>query len=520
MKKHPGVAVATSSTLAADAARDLAAAGGNAVDCAIAASLIAMNTEPGVCALAGGAYVTIGVPGDAPVTIDGGVGVPGKNLASPADDGVPLRMAYGGGVDTIVGCASVGVPGTVAALASASERFGRLPWRALFEPVIRAAEHGFPLPNASHYYLKYSGEPIFARSADGRAALFDEQGALYEAGTKIRVPHLADTLRSIATDGADAFYRGWIAEALTTHIAAGRGSLTRSDLADYRAIERPALELELEGWRLGLNPPPAVGGAVLSSLLLLTARGLGSVGRDIARINAELAKAQFQALEFRRKHLDLSEDVGADTARLLALSRSGRLPPPGASSATVHTSAVDASGLACAITSSAGYGSGEMPEGTGLWLNNCLGELELNRRGLSAGPPGARLPSNMCPGVGRLDDTVLAFGSPGADRITTALQQVLVRHLLLGRPLDRAIRDARMHAEIRDPLALSVEEGLDTTCLDFALNSYPAESMYFGGVAAARCDGIRLSAAADPRRAGGTYISQDWEDDSSRNPDA
>ena len=117
---------------------------------------------------------------------------------------------------------------------------------------------------------------------------------------------------------------------------------------------------------------------------------------------------------------------------MLDSARSGQLLNRWTSASTVHTSAVDDNGIACAITASSGYGSGEMPAGTGLWLNNCLGELELNRRGLDAGPPGQRLPSNMAPTIARREGAVLAAGSPGADRITTALHQFFINTLAAG----------------------------------------------------------------------------------------
>jgi gamma-glutamyltranspeptidase/glutathione hydrolase len=152
-----------------------------------------------------------------------------------------------------------------------------------------------------------------------------------------------------------------------------------------------------------------------------------------------LIDVQRAALDFRKRRLDLADDVGAEAASLLDAARGGELLSQWASASTVHTSAVDENGIACAVTASSGYGSGEMPADTGLWLNNCLGELELNRRGLDAGPPGIRLPSNMAPSIARRKGRVLAAGSPGADRITTALHQFLVNILQMEMSLSRAL---------------------------------------------------------------------------------
>ena len=134
------VAVASCSQLAADAGATVAGRGGNAVDTAIAAALASMNTEPGVCGLGGGGFVTVWPPDGPPVVIDGYAAAPGLGL--PEDrlgtGGVEVFVHYGGGVRTVVGPGSVATPGGVAALGEASERFGGLPWTELFGPVIEA----------------------------------------------------------------------------------------------------------------------------------------------------------------------------------------------------------------------------------------------------------------------------------------------------------------------------------------------------------------------------------------------
>ena len=503
------VAVATSSTLAADAAREMAERGGNAVDCAIAAALVTMNTQPGVCSLAGGAYVTVWPAGMAAVTIDGNVAIPG--LGAGADDGaagaVPVHMDYGGGIDTLVGAGSVAVPGALAALDKASAEYGRLAWGDLFTPTVRAAQEGFPLPRACHYYLQFSGEPVFGRSRDGFAALHYADGRLRERGARISVPHLADSLAAIAEDGCGTFYAGDIAEAIVDHVRSGGGRLTMADMREYRPIVRPALTVDLDGWTVAVNPPPAIGGAVLAAML--TAFRAQTANEWDERGARALLDVQRAVLGFRRETLDLSDDVPRDAALLLERVRGGRLPAPGVSGATVHTSAVDDSGLGCAVTASAGYSSGEMPEGTGLWLNNCLGELELNRRGLSASPAGARLPSNMTPAVARRTRTVLAVGSPGADRITTALHQFMVHFIQRGLTLTAAIAHPRLHLEFtQEGMKVAIEPGLEPGDCGLPVTRYPDLSMYFGGVAAALFDGeLGFDVAADPRREGATFSS-------------
>ena len=407
----PRVAVATTSQLAADAAREIADLGGNAVDCALAASLLTMNTEPGVCALAGGAYVTIWKAGSDPVTIDGNVAIPGYGVdPSQRGQGVDtVTMDYGGGITTTVGSGAVGTPGSLAAVEHAWKSVGSIDWKDILQPAIRACRDGFPLSSACHYYLGYSGKAIFGRSEDGYGALHDDD-VLRDAGSPIVVPHLADSLAQIADEGARAFYEGDIATAIADHVQSDGGLLSREDLGRYRAIERPALRTDVGPWAIATNPPPAVGGAVLAAML----SAFSDTEFDDWNVDAvaKLINVQQACLNYRKNHLDLADDVGEVAADLLNQAKSGSLLSRWASASTVHTSAVDDHGNGCAITASSGYGSGEMPAGTGLWLNNCLGELELNRRGLHAEPVGDRLPSNMAPSVACRKGRVLAIGSP------------------------------------------------------------------------------------------------------------
>jgi gamma-glutamyltranspeptidase/glutathione hydrolase len=502
------VAVATTSQGAADAAAEICELGGNAVDCAIAAAMYAINTEPGVCALSGSAYVSIWPSGGDPITIDGNVAIPGLGRSRETRPDIEsASMEYGGGIETLIGVASVAVPGTPAALHLASQRFGQIEWRKLLGPVIRATRNGFPLSAACHYYLGFSGDVIFGRSEDGHGALHDKEDKLVDVRSNIVVPHLADSLTILAEGGSRVFYDGEIGQVIADHIQDHGGFLTMEDLKRYEPLVRDSLTVDVGDWKIATNPPPAIGGAMLAAMLLaFDNHPVTEWDDDSLRL---LLRVQQSAQSYRKSELDLSDDVPQDAARLLDLARSSDLLSKWSSGSTVHTSAVDDEGLACAITASSGYGSGEMPPGTGLWLNNCLGEIELNRKGYEAGPPGKRLPSNMAPSVARSEDRVLAIGSPGADRITTALQQFLINYIQLGHKLADAVAHPRLHLEIADDaLNIAVEPGLEVPDTGISVTRYPEISMYFGGVVAALYDSNNgFSAAADPRREGGTFIA-------------
>ena len=507
------VAVAASNTLAAAAGVRLAGLGGNAVDAAVATALVSTVCEPGVCALAGGGFVTVAPADGSPaVTVDGNVEMPGRGLPPHRfRRGMwQVHTGYGGGVDLTVGHGSVATPGTPAALEVAQRTYGRAPWPEVVAPAVEVARDGFPLGAASAYYLGFVHDTVFGWHPDSAAAVHAPDGRPLGLGETVRVAHLAESLELIADEGTAAFYRGPLAAAIAEDMAAHGGLLTAADLAAYQPVVRPALPVTSGAWALATNPPPSIGGPVLAAMLTL----LEDCPPDDV---ATLAAVQEAVLRYRFESLDLAEDRVAGAHELLDRAGAGLEHVRGArrvgssAGSTVHISAVDSDGGACAVTASSGYGSGVMTPGTGLWLNNCLGEPELNRRGLHALPVGQRLPSNMAPTVGHGGDgSVLAIGSPGADRITSALAQVL--HALgpdPARSLAAAIERPRLHVRVNEDGSVLVEHEADLALpqLPWPTRALPAWSMYFGGVGAAlRTGDGELLAAADPRRAAAVAV--------------
>ncbi len=505
----PRVAVAAPSQIAADAGVQVAEQGGNAVDAAIAAALVACVTEPGVCALGAGGFFTVWASEEQePLTIDGYMEMPGRGLPTERFGRalVEIQLEYGGGTTTVVGHGSVATPGALAAASDANLRFGRLPWRVLLEPVIDWARRGFPLSEAAASYLTFAHQEIFGRTPESYQALHRSNGEPLRAGDIVHVEHLADSLTLIAEQGAAAFYHGELARLIAEDIEANGGILTAADLDAYRPRHRRPLRDELGPWRVATNPPPAIGGVTLTAMLKLM-HGHPQGGWSPQEV-ARLVQVQQLVLDFRRQHLDGSEDVIHEAVRILELAEGAEWRAQLTSPATVHISAVDDSGLACATTLSAGYGSGVMPPGTGIWLNNSLGEIELNSQGLHAQPPGSRLVSNMAPTVARrADGAVLAIGSPGADRITTALLQTLVNFANLGLPLQQAVDHPRLHLLLGDAPTVAFEPGLPIDHLALPTRPFPTRDMFFGGVAAALWEPAKgFHTAADPRRTGGTAV--------------
>lgn len=513
----PRVAVAAPGREAVEAALDVARGGGNAVDAAVTAIIVATVTEPGIVSPMGGGFVNVWEPGREPVVVDGNGEMPGRERPAEAfGAGVHrFEIPYGGGLVIFGGHGSVATPGMFAGLDEASRRWGALPWAELVRPAAHVARTGYPLGAAAEYFFRNSGTELFVYHPDTRAFLAqDGTGRTPALGQILTAPDLADSLEAIARDGAATLYTGELAAVIAADMDANEGLLGAADLAAYRPVVRPALRSPLGRWDAAVNPAPSIGGPVLTTMLRLLSRRREEHGRVDA---GDILQVQRLVLAYRHRVIDRAHDLELAGREIIELLE--ELGPDGiaavcASPETIHVSAVDADGLACSITTSAGYGSGVTTPGTGLMLNNALGEPELNRRGLHALAPGTRLASNMAPTTARRDDgAVLAIGSPGADRITTALMQALEGICLDGLSIQEAIDHPRLHVTVADDGAQGVQfesdPGLGAAVAASGLPAVEHEglSMFFGGVGAAeRCPDGHLEAAGDPRRASATGV--------------
>jgi gamma-glutamyltranspeptidase/glutathione hydrolase len=492
----PDVSIAAPNEAAADAGQTVALAGGNAVDAAIAAALVTMVNEVGLVSLSSGGFVTVQPPdGSAPQTVDGWMDMPGRGRALGGGTW-DVDTEYGGGVTVTIGAGSVAAHGSVAAFEETHRRWGSLPWRELVAPAIEVARRGFTLSSASRYYLDYVHDDIYGWDAESRAAVHDADGAI-ETGPVV-LPDLAASLELIAADGAAAMHTGEIARLVSDDVVRRGGILGATDLAEYRPVVRPSLLSRVGDWTFGTNPPPSVGGVCVTAMLrLLDGRPFGPWDADDVE---HLVRVQRAVLGHRLDVLDVSDDLVRDAGAFLALVDRDHLAVL-ESGSTAHVSATDSDGGACAVTVSSGYGSGMIARGTGIWLNNCLGEQELNAKGLHGLAPGTRLLSNMAPTVGHhVDGSSLAIGSPGADRITTAVVQAIAGFVNGGLSLQQAIDHPRVHVHRagRPDEVVKVEADL---------------TMYYGGVSATLrrpSGGLAgddvMVAAADPRRDGAVRL--------------
>lgn len=498
----PRVVIAAGSQIAADAGAAIADIGGNAVDALLAATLVSLCTDPGIVAPGAGGFVSIWPTEGRPEVIDGYAAMPGLGGARTPNPATirEVFIDYGGGLSTIVGESSVAVPGAIAAFGVAAQRHGKVPWHELIQPAIEAATKGFPLPPAAAEYLQFSHELVFGWDPASRAALHHSDGTPLAAGDIVHMTDLPEALEVLAEEGPAAFYTGSLAERMVSAMEEVGGLLTREDLSAYRAEVRRPIEIEYGDWAIATNPAPAVGGASTLAQVLLADPDLDGMSPEGLK---QFAAAQAAVFGFREEHVDHAVDRTEQLERLLEMARDGTLL---SSPSTAHNSAVDSEGLACSITVSAGYGSGWVVPGTGLFMNNCLGELELNPAGFLKAPPGSRLVSNMAPTVGRRSDgAVVALGSPGAARITSAVATVLLALARDGLSLEDAVLRPRFHVETYEGVpSVAHEVGVAMPPLPGYIDrAFPDQAMYFGGAHSAMYEpGRGLVAAPDPRRAG------------------
>jgi gamma-glutamyltranspeptidase/glutathione hydrolase len=501
--------VSAPNELAAAAGVGVARDGGNAVDAAVAAAFTTLVTELGLVSLSAGGFVTLQPPDGEAVTVDGGVAVPGLGLDRPRDRHATWDVTtdYAGGTTMTVGPGTIAVPGALKALEVASHRYGSLPWERVLRPGVEAAS-GYPHGSASHFYLSFVHESVFGWHEHSHPTVHSTEGELWPIGSTVEVPHLEDTVRQLAEEGAGALYGGDLGVRAAAAVQEAGGHLTLADLTSYDAVVRPALRTRVDDWEVSTNPPPASGGVALVAILtLLEGRPSGGTWTDedlrvLARAQAMVLGEGLQVPDSEAGRLVLAEEVLRKVREVDPLALT--------SPSTATVSAVDAQGGTCAITVSSGYGSGFVVPGTALAMNNCLGELELVSGDPATLRAGERISSNMAPTVARRTDGTasLAISSPGSDRIPTAIAQVTALFAHGGLSLGEAVAHPRLHVRVRpshhQPLRLDHEEDLVLPDgIGMPLVPHPPSSMFFGGVSAALWTATAgLEAYGDPRRTG------------------
>ncbi|MEZ4771211.1 MAG: gamma-glutamyltransferase [Caldilineales bacterium] len=511
--------------------------GGNAVDAAVAAAFVSAVSEYTLSAIGGSGfalvYDTLGGTGDLYDFFSAAPGLDGPPVASVDDiDFRQITVDYGVSRQHFyVGRGAVAVPGNVAGLCAMAGQSGRLPLPVLLEPAIRLMREGCPVSGMQHA-ISTLIEPIFLMTAGSRAIFCREDGGLLRPGDLLRMPELADTLELLGREGPELFYRGDVARAILADQRDRGGVLTAADLAAYEVVRRRPLASSFRAYTVVTNPPPSRGGLLINfALQLLDGLAYAPTAQDIASArHVEVIAEIMRVTTFARRQMEQShvppeaqetwllskQSVARWTEelhRLLAMPASQRPLdlPIAAAASTTQISVMDEDGLLVSLTTTAGEGTGFVVPGVGIILNNMMGEADLHPLGWFRMTSGQRIPSMMAPTVVLRDGRpVLTLGSGGANRIRSAIMQVLVNTLSAGMPLDAAVYASRVHFEDG---VLQIEGGHDAAlapALDaagYTVNAWPDQHMYFGGVhaVAERTDG-QFAAVGDPRRGGSAIV--------------
>ncbi|HEX3510972.1 MAG TPA: gamma-glutamyltransferase [Solirubrobacteraceae bacterium] len=477
--------VAAGHPLTAQAGARVLRDGGNAVDAAIGAVLTSFVAEPLLTGLGAGGYMLVAGPGREPVLLDFFVAAPTRAGDGSEAELQAVEVSFGDAVQIFhVGPASCGVYGTPAGVCAASRRWGSIPLADLAAPAVELAREGVPLNAGQAYIAKILHELLV--STPESSSLWAPGGRPLREGDALRDPALADALTILGERGSEPFYRGELSSAVVAWMEDRGGSVTAADLAAYSAVEREPVRTAYRDREILTNPPPSAGGTLLAYALALLDRG--SSPPLAADVVAAMAAAH---AERTSEFVEGLEDPG-----FLERFMSSRL------GSTTHISVLDADGFACSVTCSNGEGSAVIVPGTGIHLNNMMGEADLNPLGWHRHPPGRRMPSMMAPTVvTRAGEVELVLGSAGSNRIRSALLQTIVSVVDRGLDARAAVDAPRLHLEDGK---LYVEPGIDLTGIppDLPTVLFAARNLFFGGVQVAlRRDGV-LTGAGDPRRGG------------------
>lgn len=481
---HPAVVAAATSALAD---------GGNAFDAAVAAGLAGAAAEPALTSLAGGGFLLARTVAGEEVLFDFFVDTPGRGLgaADRRPRFEPVTVRFPGATQVFhCGLGSVAVPGVLAGYLHVHRRLGRLDLTEVVAPAARLAAEGVALAPRQAEVLGLL-EPILRRTPEV-AAIFAPDGPLLGAGDVVRNPELAGFIADIGRRPDATFYQGHHADELAGAMADGDGLVTSADLAGYTVVERQPLAVEYRGRRVLTNPPPSFGGRLIALTLRLLAErspvpGWGSPAHVTALV-------EVMAEVDRRRRAELT--TGSDTGP-------GVVTPPVSTRGTTHVSVADAEGNVASMTTSNGECSGDLIPGTGVLLNNMLGEDDLHPDGFHTAAPGRRVASMMAPTIviGPGGAVELLLGSGGSKRIRTAIPQVLSAVIDHGADVVTAVEAPRLHHEGG---RTEVEPGWPEAAVAAlaalgGVNVWSAPNLYFGGVHAVAPG---RGAAGDPRRDG------------------
>ena len=501
-----GVA-ATGHPLTTQAALDMLQQGGNAFDAAIAAGFASVVTEPALTSFGGGGFFLSHTAKEKKdVLFDFFVNTPGTGRTEtilPEMTATPIEFP---GCTQIfhTGYGSIAVPGVLKGLLHVHASLCTLPLKEIMKPALSCLEEGLEINARQEIFLNLL-RPIMTSSAYGRS-MYMRNGRYVQLGDKVYNPALKDFCHKLAEGKAD-IYSGETAAALSQTMKKNGGMVTKDDLEAYSVIEREPLRIHYRDRVIHTNPPPSTGGILLAlGLSLLGEVNLAACSRESEAFYVSLIEAMKEMTTFspgQKGKLLLYPGLGAkQSPSVQAYLKNIADRVPLSSRGTTHISVIDNEGNAASMTTSNGSGSGCHIPGTGIMLNNMMGEDDLHPGGFHASPPNKRVSSMMIPTIvmkrGRVD---CALGSGGSKRIRTAVLQALINIIDYAMPIEKAIESHRVHYEDG---TVHIEPGMSDSLLQqlqkhYKINRWDRKDMFFGGV---HCAGSTMDGWGDSRRGG------------------
>jgi gamma-glutamyltranspeptidase/glutathione hydrolase len=511
IKKTKG-AIACGDPFTCQAGMEMYELGGNAFDAAVAAAFATFVIESSLTSAGGGGFLLAHTAQGKSTLFDFFTHTPVKKRPIRELDFFPVQFNFGTATQEFhIGMGSVAVPGNVAGLCNIHERHGKLPFREILQPAIRFGKEGYEISKFKEKCVQLVS-PVIERS-DEAIEIYQANGRYKEPGEFLIMQAQADFLEQLGKDGADLFYKGEIAKQIADACKNGGGYLTREDFENYRMIERAPLNFKYRGYEILTNPAPSSGGSLIAFTLKLLEK------YDIARFqfgSCEHIELITKLIEntnnARSRHFDSNihdeklagKFLSGEIVEQFALAQKRSINVMGN---TTHVSTIDTDGNAASVTTSHGEGCGYMIPGTGVMLNNMLGEADLSPQGFHKWPENTRLSSMMSPTIMfENGNPSLVIGSGGAHRIRTAIMQVLCNVIDFKMPLREAIDAFRIHYESGH---LDIEGGFNLVEIDKLnltetnVNCWDDINIFFGGthVVTSSKNG-KLAAFGDPRRNG------------------
>jgi gamma-glutamyltranspeptidase/glutathione hydrolase len=447
------------SSKAAESIKDLKP---NAADILITSVITSMVTDLGVVSpTASGLLTYYDGHKNSKHTIDGYFVAP-KSFNGNDHEEHRISMTYGGHVETCKGGNTFAVPGIYKILNLVFDRYASLPLDKLLEYPIKIAKEGFKLTQPTKDYFIHSLEPMFMWHEYSKEVLNNVYQDLDNGIVKL--DKLSDTYSYISNEGFNDFYTGDISKSILQTIEQEGGHATHDDFKNYDLIEDSKFNYQYKDLKLTGHAGPSIGGLMV--LKYLESLSITSKNKIDILKNVYIDRQQnYEFFGQRKKYINYE---------INKISQS---------SSTIQTNTSDEDNNHFSITFSSGYGSGVLCRNTGMYFNNSLGEVELNPQGFLGDTKGDRLISNMSPLIIETSEGINTIGSPGADRISSAIAQVLINYTKC-RNWQKAIDAPRFH--VNGDGSVRAEPGsLETDKNTTITEEY---DMYFGGVCVSGLD--------------------------------